>query len=74
MPAQAVTTVRYDLYQNKKEPIKRGSFSASVGTIFLVRVPGNLTEKLDLVQFTAAKNGGNGRFFINSGRWASWPA
>lgn len=46
---------------------KNVALSASVGTIFLVRVPGNLTEKLDLVQFTAAKNGSNGRFFINSG-------
>lgn len=47
---------------------KNVALSASVGTIFLVRVPGNLTEKLDLVQFTAAKNGSNGRFFINSGQ------
>lgn len=47
---------------------KNVALSASVGTIFLVRVPGNLTEKLDLVQFTAAKNGSNGRFFINSGK------
>ncbi len=46
---------------------KNVALSASVGTIFLIRVPGNLTEKLDLVQFTAAKNGSNGRFFINSG-------
>lgn len=29
--------------------------SASVGTIILVRVPGNLTERLDLVQISAAR-------------------
>ena len=46
---------------------KNVALSASVGTIFLIRVPGNLTEKLDLVEFTAAKNNSNGRFFINSG-------
>jgi hypothetical protein len=46
---------------------KNVSLAASVGTIFLVKVPGNLTEQLQLVQFTAAKNGSNGRFFINSG-------
>jgi hypothetical protein len=46
---------------------KNVALSASVGTIFLIRVPGNLTEKLDLVQFTAAKNGSNGKFFMNSG-------
>ena len=46
---------------------KNVSLAASVGTIFLVKVPGNLTEQLQLVQFTAAKNGSNGRFFLNSG-------
>lgn len=46
---------------------KNVALSASVGTIFLIKVPGTLTEKLDLVQFTAAKNGSNGRFFVNSG-------
>jgi hypothetical protein len=30
--------------------------TASVGTIFLITVPGNLVEKLDLVQLSAAKN------------------
>lgn len=46
---------------------KNVALSASVGTIFLVRVSGNLTENLALVEFTAAKNGSTGRFFINSG-------
>jgi hypothetical protein len=31
--------------------------TASVGTLFLVTVPGNLVEKLDLVQLSAAENG-----------------
>ena len=34
---------------------KAVGLTASVGTIVLVRVPGNLTEKLDLVQMSAAK-------------------
>lgn len=46
---------------------KNVALSASVGTIFLVKVPGTLTESLQLVEFTAAKNGSAGRFFINSG-------
>jgi hypothetical protein len=46
---------------------KNVALSASVGTIFLVKVPGNLKESLQLVEFTAAKNGSNGRLFINSG-------
>jgi hypothetical protein len=52
----------------KNQDQQNVSLAASVGTIFLVRVEGQLTEKLDLVQFTAAKNGSNGRFFINSGK------
>jgi len=43
------------------------ALAASVGTIFLVTVPGKLTENLQLIQFTAAKNGDPGRVFINSG-------
>ncbi|MEI6237900.1 MAG: hypothetical protein WCP03_04865 [Candidatus Saccharibacteria bacterium] len=46
---------------------KNVSLAASVGTIFLVTVPGKLTEQLTLVQFSVAKNGSNGRFFLNSG-------
>ena len=46
---------------------KNVALSASVGTIFLVKVPGDLTESMQLVEFTAAKNGSTGRFFINSG-------
>lgn len=48
--------------------------SASVGTIFLVRVPGNLTERTDLVQLSAAsksqKNGADvygAKSFFTSG-------
>jgi hypothetical protein len=41
------------------------ALAASVGTIFLVQVPGDLTESLELVEFTPAKNGSNGRFFVN---------
>lgn len=52
----------------KNQDQQNVSLAASVGTIFLVRVEGQLTEKLDLVQFSAAKNGSNGRFFINSGK------
>lgn len=51
----------------ENEADKNVSLSASVGTIFLVTVPGNLTENLQLVEFTAAKNSSTGRFFINSG-------
>lgn len=43
------------------------ALAASVATIFLVKVPGEITENLQLVEFTAAKNGSTGRFFINSG-------
>lgn len=39
------------------------ALTASVGTIFLVRVPGNLTEKLDLVEFSAASEGAPKSFF-----------
>ena len=46
---------------------KNVALSASVGTIFLIRVSGNLTEELSLVEFTAAKNGSTGRFFMNAG-------
>jgi len=35
--------------------------TASVGTIVLVRVPGNLTEKLDLVQISAATKTSDGK-------------
>lgn len=35
--------------------------TASVGTIVLVRVPGNLTERLDLVQISAATKSGEGK-------------
>jgi hypothetical protein len=39
--------------------------TASVGTIILVTVPGNLHEQLDLQQLTTAQNGKNKIFFRN---------
>lgn len=39
--------------------------TASVGTIVLVRVPGNLTERLDLVELTTAQNGKAKSFFTS---------
>ena len=44
------------------------ALAASVGTLYLVTVPGNLKESMMLVEFSAAKNGSKGRFFINSGK------
>lgn len=43
---------------------KNVALDASVGTIFLVEVPGNLTEQMELVEFTPSKEGSTGRFFI----------
>jgi len=40
--------------------------TASVGSIVLVRVPGNLTEKLDLLELTAGQNG-KAKSFMTSG-------
>lgn len=42
------------------------SLSASVGTLFLVTVPGNLVESLQPVTFSAADNGSTGHLFINA--------
>ncbi|MBA3758558.1 DUF916 domain-containing protein [Candidatus Saccharibacteria bacterium] len=39
--------------------------TASVGTIVLVRVPGNLTERLDLLELTAGQNGRAKSFFTS---------
>lgn len=58
-------TVRFVATDNPGD--KNVALTASAGTIFLVTVPGNLTQSLALVEFTAAKNGSNGRFFINGG-------
>ncbi len=44
--------------------------TASVGTIVLVRVPGNLTEQLDLVQFSAA-DGSSAKSFFTKGNVSS---
>jgi hypothetical protein len=51
---------------------KNVNLSASVGTLFLVTVPGDLKESLELIEFTAAKgdteeNLSTGRFFIGGG-------
>ena len=43
------------------------NLNASVGTIFLVTVPGAINESLAITEFTAAKDGSNGRFFIGGG-------
>lgn len=39
--------------------------TASVGTIVLVRVPGNLTERLDLLELSASQNGQATSFITN---------
>jgi hypothetical protein len=44
----------------------RVSLSASVGTIFLINVPGNLTEKLSLEEFAITNNGKKGFMFVNA--------
>lgn len=44
----------------------RVTLTASVGTLFLVTVPGNLTQKMQLASFNASHNGSNGTLF-NSG-------
>lgn len=44
---------------------KNVNLSASVGTLFLITVPGDLSESLELVELTAARNDSTGRFFIN---------
>jgi hypothetical protein len=64
----------------KNEGSQNVSLAASVGTLFLITVPGNLTESAEITQFTAAKKVGqdekqqpilsNGRFFINSGEFS----
>lgn len=40
--------------------------TASLGTIVLIRVPGDLTERLDLLELTAGQNG-HAKSFINRG-------
>jgi hypothetical protein len=55
------------LATNTGETDSQVALAASVATIFLIKVPGEITEDLQLVEFTAAKNGSTGRFFINAG-------
>ena len=57
--------IRFQPVYNSSSP-SNVSLTASVGTLFLVTVPGNLTQKLDLASFSAAHNGKTGTFF-NSG-------
>jgi hypothetical protein len=45
---------------------KNIALAASVGTLFLVTVPGDLKENVSLVDFSAASKGSTGRFFINA--------
>ncbi len=52
------------VYTNSGTP--NVSLTASVGTLFLITVPGNLTQKLTVASFHAAKNGKTGTLF-NSG-------
>lgn len=47
------------------EADKNINLSASVGTLFLVTVPGDLTESLELVEFATARDDSTSRFFIN---------
>ncbi|MGH7195914.1 MAG: WxL protein peptidoglycan domain-containing protein [Candidatus Saccharimonadales bacterium] len=42
--------------------------TASAGSLFLVTVPGNLTEKANLVQLSAAGASGNASSFLTSGK------
>lgn len=46
---------------------KNVGLTASVGTIFLVRVPGNLKERVDLVQLSASNNDGKAKKFFTNG-------
>jgi hypothetical protein len=55
---------------DSNEPDGNVALSASVGTIFLVTVPGDLTEQLELIEMTAAKNGSTGRFFLGTGNFS----
>jgi hypothetical protein len=47
------------------ESDKNINLSASVGTLFLVTVPGDLQEALELVEFTTAKDDSTGRIFFS---------
>lgn len=57
--------VRFISAESDNASQKNVALSASVGTIFLIKVPGELTEQLQLVDFSAAKNGSTSRFFTN---------
>lgn len=56
----AITFTQKDVATGKNVTVQ-----ASVGTLFVITVPGKLTDALSLVEFTAAQNGSNGRFFTN---------
>ncbi len=47
------------------EADKNINLSASVGTLFLVTVPGDLTESLELVEFATARDDSTSRIFVN---------
>jgi len=57
--------VRFISAESDNPGQKNVALSASVGTIFLVKVPGELTEQLQLVDFSAEKNGSTSRFFTS---------
>lgn len=57
--------IRFQPVYNSSSPANV-SITASVGTLFLVTVPGNLTQKLDLASFNATHKGKSGSIF-NSG-------
>lgn len=71
VPATAAPGGYYGTIRFQPTTVSSGSGSqvnltASVGTLFLITVPGNLTQKLTLASFTATKNGKSGTLF-NSG-------
>jgi hypothetical protein len=47
---------------------KNVGVTASVGTLFLVTVPGNLTQKVSLTQLSAADTNGNASSFFTNGQ------
>lgn len=60
--------VRFVSAETETPGQKNVALSASVGSIFLVRVPGELTEQLQLVDFSAGKDGSTSRFFTNGSK------
>lgn len=59
-------TIRFAA-QSSGSPQGNIGLTASVGTLFLVTVPGNLTEKINIAQLSAANSAGTPRSFFSSG-------